>query len=187
MNIIGFAGKAGAGKDTCADYLISTYAHRRAALAQPLKTMLHAGLGLDPADYQTLEQKEAVIPWLGVSYRHAAQSLGTDWGRKLINPDVWLLCLEKFVVPEMQKTDCPGLVLSDVRFDNEAAWVRRMGGTLIHVISNRGNGMPVALAAHASESGVAVDVKDRLLFNYGSIAELHLSLDAILESVWGGR
>jgi hypothetical protein len=149
--------------------------------------MLHAGLGLDPKDFVTAEQKETIIPWLGVSYRHAAQTLGTDWGRKLIHSDLWLIVLERTLYADLKKTDCPGLVLSDVRFENEAAWIRKVGGSVLHVQRNVESGMGAQAKAHASEQGVSfVAETDRLLFNYGTVEQLHRSIDTALNHLRGG-
>ena len=44
----------------------------------------------------------------------------------------------------------PGMVISDVRFDNEAAWIPAHGGRIIHVIRPDTK----AVEAHASEDGI---------------------------------
>ncbi len=77
MLLIGFAGPAGSGKDTGADYLAEKYSLERASFAQPLKAMLTTIGIVEPP---SREAKEAEMPEWGFSYRQAAQKLGTEWG-----------------------------------------------------------------------------------------------------------
>jgi hypothetical protein len=95
MPAIGLSGFAQSGKTTVANFIEKNYAFRRKHIAVPLRDMLavllrHNGLS-DEMIYRYLEGdlKESVIPELGVTSRHAQITLGTEWGRELINPDLW--------------------------------------------------------------------------------------------------
>ena len=70
----------------------------------------------------------------------------------------------------------PGMVVSDVRFDNEAAWIRKHGGRIIHVIRPDTK----AVEAHASEDGIEMQDTDARLFNSGTLEELQLSVRELL-------
>ena len=66
--IIGLIGRAGAGKDTAADYLCTAHGFERYAFAQPLKTMLEAlfvEVGIDYARLFEPSLKEQPIELLG--------------------------------------------------------------------------------------------------------------------------
>jgi len=105
------------------------------------------------------------------------QTIGTEWGRELINPSIWLLRADQ-VIAEWQEQDpaLPGVVISDVRFENEATWLREQGGLLIHV--SRPDAAEVVI--HASEAGVASHPDDYLALNDGSIDELNEQLASIM-------
>lgn len=165
-NIIGIAGAAQSGKDTVANFLLTEIGGYRYAFANPIRRMLVA-LGIDMDDPYWQARKEVTIPVLGVSPRRLMQTLGTEWGRQLINNDIWLLMAQRRLMQ-----NGAGMIISDVRFENEAAWVRECGGLIIHV--HRGD--KATVEAHESEAGIAVAPKDCQLFNNGTLEELQLAV-----------
>lgn len=186
MRLIGFTGKAGSGKDTAADYLCQQRGFFKYSFAKPLKDML-AVIGVT----DNRETKELPHPVFGVSPRRMMQTLGTDWGRDMICADIWLRCatqalrntpmieLNKYTLNGSQCSDwgaAKGMAIADVRFENEAAWLRQSGGVLIHI------GRPglVEVAAHVSENGVEFLESDRLLVNDSTVRVLHAKLESIL-------
>lgn len=173
--IYGFAGPAGCGKDTCAEYLRYYHGYERVSYAMPLKAAL-ATMGFpEPASQAA---KEVVIPWLGKSYRQLAQTLGTEWGRVCVHPDIWTKLLFRSLDPGKN------YVISDVRFENEAAQLRAAGGRIVHV-RNRRYPMPPNTASHASEVPLTVQPGDILLDNgVASLERLYSSLDTILKETY---
>ena len=149
MVIIGLTGPAGCGKDTVADHLASELGYARYAFADPLRAALVAGLGIDPACFTNRDLKEKPHVLYGVSPRRMLQTLGTEWGRKLIADDVWLRRAALFAHQAARKGS-KALVISDVRFENEAAWVRKQG-LLLHIHRPDVG----AVETHASEAGVS--------------------------------
>jgi hypothetical protein len=131
--LIGLTGRAGAGKDTVACYLEAQYAFAPIGFADPIRDMLGVLLqhvDVDGAWLCERELKELPAPVLGLSYRHLAQTLGTEWGRTL-HADLWLRIAEFRVNQRLDGGD--NVVLCDVRFPNEAAWLRAAGGQLVRV------------------------------------------------------
>jgi hypothetical protein len=180
MQLIALAGRARVGKNTAALFLDEKYGFRQYAFAGPLKAMLHAGLGLDPRDFETTQQKEALIEWLGCSYRHAAQTLGTEWMRDCVNPNGWIITAER-AVQRFAELGYAGVVINDMRFENEATWVRAVGGHVVHMKGARaGSGMSAKALSHASERGLEIGPKDLVLDNGGTIAELHENIDRLV-------
>ena len=170
--LVGLTGPAGVGKDTVAGFLgWPTF-----AFAKTLKLMLAAAGLPEPA---TREDKEAIIPELGFSWRQAAQTLGTEWGRGL-NPDLWLLLAKRYAL----NSGYTVLVITDVRFENEAQLVREHG-CLIHV-SGRETTASGAAAAHASEEGVAVGLSDWGIANSGTLEELRETVESLKEELRKG-
>jgi len=171
MQLVGITGRAGAGKDTIADYLVHEHGFTKLSFAGPLKAMLAAAGMPEPADRAA---KELPIPGFGFTWREAAQRLGTEWGRAL-DPDIWVKVIEAQILQAQilnsaYETNCR-FVLSDVRFENEAAMIRRLGGKVLFV-----HGRAVDLganAAHASEAGIAfAQGLDSLIPNSGSLDDL---------------
>lgn len=169
MTLIGICGRARAGKDTSAEYLCRKYGLQQAAFAAPLKAMLRAAFD---ADFDGGD-REAPIPWLGKSPRQLMQLLGTEWGRSLVHPDLWLLLMER----RMAKTSS-GLVISDVRFDNEAAWLASKGGLLIHILRPGAR----EVASHASEAGLSSRWPRRFVQNDRDLEHLYWQLDEAVAS-----
>jgi len=168
--LIGVAGRARSGKDTVANFIVAAIGGYRYSFADPIRAML-APLGVDMSDPYWQARKEEPIPALGVSPRRMMQTLGTEWGRQLINPDLWLIMAHQRLLQ-----NGPGMVISDVRFDNEAAWIRKHGGRIIHVIRPDTK----AVEAHASEDGIEMQDTDARLFNSGTLEELQLSVRELL-------
>lgn len=71
-----------------------------------------------------LEDKAEIIPAIGVSARHLMRTLGTEWGRECVHPELWLRCWEK-KIKEQKK-----VVVDDVRFPNEAKLILQNGGQM---------------------------------------------------------
>lgn len=156
--IVGLTGPAGAGKDTVAEMIQRIYGFKRIAFAHTLKNML-AIAGMPEPER---ELKEALLPGLPFSWRRAAQTLGTEWGRSL-DPDLWV----KLTMLHMQRN--PGnYVISDVRFENETAAIRQLGGTIVH-IHGRKTDLVGGTAKHASEAQVKQEASDLLLPNDGDL------------------
>lgn len=163
LPVIGVTGPARTGKDTLANFIIAARGGYRYAFADPLKSML-LPLGIDMRASWWIERKEEPIAAFGnKSPRYLMQTIGTEWGRKLVSPDLWVMLAQQRLLEIGQ-----GMVLSDLRFENEATWVRRMGGKVIHV---RRSAAP-KVNAHSSEDGVAVHSEDIVFENNGTVADL---------------
>jgi len=156
--VIGIAGPARCGKDTVADIIMKNCpTYRKCSFADPIKEMLKAGLGLTD-DQLWGDDKEAIDPRYDASPRYMMQTLGTEWGRNLINGNLWVVAME-------QRID-KGMIIPDVRFENEAAFVRKYG-VLLHVTGRGG-----IEGDHISESGVSVEECDRIITNDGTPEDL---------------
>lgn len=174
--LIGITGSAGSGKDTFAKYFIDNHNFTRYSLADPIKRMIDAGFGTFPEVWEDREAKEQDIDWLGKSPRYLAQTLGTEWGRKLVHPDLWLLLAEEELGYRQN------MIIPDVRFDNEAAWIEKNGGILVKIIG--GKAPPADNAGHASEQGVNRRFITKIVRNTGTIEHLHV-VAATVYNVWG--
>lgn len=171
MKLIGLTGAAGSGKSTVADFLTETQGFVSISLADPLRAGLKAMLGLTEAELHDRSMKESPIDWLGRSPRELMQTLGTEWGRQHVAPDLWLRVATRRITVLRASSPClhvDGIVVSDVRFGNEAQWLRDQGGELWQLARDEA-GLEGATAKHPSERGVLGDV---VIFNNSTLDDL---------------
>lgn len=178
--IIAFHGPAGAGKDACADYIVDRLGYRKLSFANRLKKALAEILNVPVTMMDDRVFKENAPDELGSTVRHMLQTLGTEWGRNTINPDIWLMEANQ-VLDHMDKGIVPGIVISDLRFENEADWVRVNGGLVVH-IKPTGN-EEIETKDHSSESGIEMVEGDVILHNNvkSGIGIIHAKLDDLME------
>lgn len=169
--VIGIAGPARSGKDTVADFLLSMYGGYRYAMADPIRAMLKC-IGIDLNDPYWRDRKEAEIPSLKRSPRYLMQTLGTEWGRELIHPNLWVYLAHQQLI-----NNGPGMIISDIRFNNEADWVRARNGVIAHVHRTERQ----EVNPHASENGIIVESRDIVVFNNGTLEELQLTLRGLFD------
>lgn len=169
--IIGLTGRAGAGKDSVAEILVDTAGVVPVKLATPLYEMVSAMTGLPVDQLMDRCMKEHPIPGIGKSPRQLLQSIGTDWGRAFIGDDVWIKSLEARTAGLRQ---CGwSIVVTDVRFDNEAQWVRDNGGAVWEVVRpHHDTGCVGEAVHHASEAGIDPLLVDRVIANDGTLEDL---------------
>lgn len=171
--LIGLAGLARSGKTTAANHLEDIYGFQLYAFADPLRDGLMNILNLTPCDFDD-DRKERTIEWLGRSPRELMQTLGTDWGRNMVHPDLWLLLAKQNLDNFGQAYEnAPGFVISDLRFENEADFVRKHGGIILHILRSDA----AEVNPHASESGIGIQDNDLVLHNNGSLEDLFDQLD----------
>lgn len=170
--LIGLTGKAASGKDTVANYLKATYGFKSLALAEPIRAGMRAMLGMEDKHFQHPD-KEVVLQEFGKSPREMMQTLGTQWARTLVHQDLWLILAGKKVVA--YKSEGFNVAITDVRFANEAEYVRAQGGVVWHV-SRAVAGTP---HKHASEAGVAFVNGDKVIDNNGTLFNLYQQINEL--------
>jgi hypothetical protein len=176
-HIIGLMGLAGVGKDTVRQILEEEHGYQGIAFADPIREMLTELLsmaGTDRAYMHRRDLKEATIPELGTSYRHLAQTLGTEWGRS-ISPDFWVRVTANRI-GRMKPNIC--WVFSDVRFPNEVEFIRECLGVIWRI--ERAGIDPVR--NHASETHAQTMPADRVIDNNGTLDDLWSTVDAIMNT-----
>jgi hypothetical protein len=172
--IIGLVGQKSSGKSTLARMLVKHRGYRRVPFAGPLKAMLIAflvaqGCSVTEATrYVDGDWKEVLNPYLnGRTTRYAMQTLGTEWGRELISPTLW-------VDSWCRSLDDRDTVVDDVRFANEVDAIRERGGVLVRVARP---GQPAADDAHASETELRGLRVDFMIVNGGEKESMLALLD----------
>lgn len=156
---IGLIGFAGSGKDTAAQALISK-GWRRKAFADHLKTLAYS-FGWDG---RKNEKGRKFLQDLGMAAR-------------AYNSNFWIeqAYFGMTAVPTAY-TKIP-FVWTDVRFENEAEFIRKRGGVIIRII--RPN---IPCGEHESESGQNKIDADYTIVNDGTVEELHNTILNLLET-----
>lgn len=183
MQLIGLTGRAGCGKDTIANFLMETHGFVQIALADPLRDGLDAMFGITSEQVYRRDLKEEPIDWIGLSPRQLMQTLGTEWGRHHVAPDIWLRVAARRIEKYLQAKPClhiAGIVVSDIRFENEAEWLRSQGGSLWHIErAHKAHNV----ADHVSENGITRANSDIVIANDKTIADLEEMVAEILQEV----
>ena len=174
--LIGLTGVAGSGKTTAATLLVESVPNvAEVRLSDPLKSMLEVLLNEyfgHPVDWNDREWKEAPLFHVpgNPSPRKLAQTLGTDWGREIIHPNLWVEATSAEIRRQMALHQ--DVVVSDVRFDNEAKMIKDLGG---YVIQIERDAAP-SVEAHSSENGVSLNLIDAVVYNNGEPEEMAESI-----------
>lgn len=171
MPIIGIIGKKRTGKDTLAAALVAEHGFRRLAFADRLKAM---ALDVNPAvdsdldgRMYSLAESVAVFGWERTKdecpeARRFLQTLGVAV-REHIDGDAWV----RPVLQEAAAATEP-IVITDVRFPNEAEAIRAAGGYLIRIERPSVS----SCDSHVSESGLPDVPVDYVICNTGSVNDL---------------
>ncbi len=178
--LIGITGHKGSGKDTAVETLEGWDTIK---FADCLKLMLkqylvYCGMSYKEAGklLEDPELKNKPHPLFhGKTPRYAMQTLGTEWGRTLINPDIWVYAAMNHV------KDYRKAVITDVRFPNEAKAVKDAGGTLVRI--NKPRGKICVSDFHPSETAIDKLEVDHQITNDDSIEALRSRLHAIAQFV----
>lgn len=203
--IIGICGFIGSGKDTAADYLVNFKEFRRDSFAATLKDAVAAVFGwnrelLEGRTKQAREWREQVDPWwaerLGMpnlTPRWILQWWGTEVCRRSFHDDIWIASLENRL-----RSSTDNIVISDCRFPNEIAAIRRAGGRVIWIKrgvlpewydlalransqDNRAQAELVNKGIHASETAWVGTVFDAEINNDGTVEQLYQQLSQIVQ------
>lgn len=164
VRIIGLSGRAGSGKTTVAGMIPAAVVIQ---LADPLYAALSTMLGVPESMLRSPAYKERPFLGLGKSPRQMMQTLGTEWGRELIDRHIWIRLLEKRI-ETLRAQGVRTIVVADVRFENEADAIRRMDGQVWRVRRDE----PATASAHSSECGVGLEDDEPEIVNTGTLDDL---------------
>jgi hypothetical protein len=176
--LIGLCGAAGAGKNSVAEFLTDSdgCTFMQMAFADPLYRCISTITGLPVARLKDRAVKEAVIPRLGKSPRQMLQTLGTEWGRGMVHDEIWIRIAMEQASQHLTVGRC--VVITDVRFDNEAQAIVNAGGEVWRVVRNGWTCLSGDAASHLSEGGVSNHLIARTIDNSGTLDDLGTQLIA---------
>jgi len=124
--VVGITGADQVGKSAAADFFRQKRRFISMAFADPIKAGLmamFAPMGLTPDHLEDGQLKEESFLLDGITPRKLMITLGTDWGRGTVDEDIWAALAEMRLRYYITSAATPGIVLSDVRFENEAKMI----------------------------------------------------------------
>lgn len=173
--LIGISGLARHGKNTVGDYISAKYGHTQLAFAGPLKHYIYVlnpfvcvAEGLRVQDVVDLYgEEEAKLKF--EELRRLYVIMGTDVGRD-IDENLWLNIFKRNAAQHEK------VVVTDVRFPNEALAIREMDGIVLNIYRPGTE----KINNHVSEDGLPSELFDFQIENSGSIGYLQAEVDRIL-------
>jgi hypothetical protein len=209
--IVGLVGFIGAGKGTVADLLVDRHDFFKESFANSVKDSCAAVFGWDramlegdtPESRAWREQKDE---WwsekLGKEFspRLALQLMGTEAGRDVFHPDLWV----HTVMRRCERAPWNNYVIADVRFPNEINAIVNSGGKVIRVRRgedpewyalarecNTYNKQEIMRNAypevHFSEWAWIGAHYDIVMDNNSSLDELTVRVDKLVDSLYNNR
>jgi len=167
-NVIGLTGYAQSGKDTLASILVEKYGYKRIAFADAIRNFLYEinpMVSCSPTGY--LKDLINLVGWDAAKQEPQVRRLLQDLGvaaRNIIDSDIWVEVALKNIDPDDR------VVITDVRFVNEAEHLRSLGGQLWRV---KRLGVE-AVNSHISEHELDGYKVDQIFINNGTIDDLRL-------------
>ena len=167
--IIGLTGYAQSGKDTVAQILVKRYGFTRVAFADPIREFAYdVNPIVDTVANEKITLRYMVDRdgWEGAKkheeVRKTLQRIGVA-ARNNFGDDFW-------IIKAMEKVKhADRIVVTDVRFINEAKWIKNYEQSQIWRIKRLGIG---AVNNHVSESEMDGYKVDQILVNNGTLDEL---------------
>lgn len=185
MGNVGIIGRARVGKDTAGKWLVDNRGHRRVAFADALRLaawridpITHAGGWGEQRRWSDIitgdgsyERAKDEVP----EVRRFLQSFGATI--RELDEDFWLRTALKKVT-EANEAGVP-VVITDVRYPNEAESLRRAGFHLVYI-----DRPGVPQLDHESEGALTEDDADYTIRNSGTVEHLHNGMEFVAEHIY---
>lgn len=137
--IIGICGLQGSGKDTLGSILVNKYGFKKLSYAGVLKDIISILFGWDRelmegATPESRKWREQIDEWWAarlqmphLTPRFVLQYFGTELFRTHFHSDIWVAAVER------QLSKYSNVVITDCRFPNEIAMLKKSGAKMIKV------------------------------------------------------
>ena len=203
MVLIGIVGKKMVGKDVVAFQLCKEFGFESMAFAKPIKEVAELLFGFDIRQLETSEGKETVDKWWGITPRKALQHIGQAM-RELDLPELkdeesesesrsgrssssivmngkgsfWLRYFFDKYDSALTVNNVLDMVVSDVRFKNEAFALKSRGAILIRIVRD----------TKSKDNDVSEQEQndincDYVIQNNGTFAELAENVRALMSKI----
>lgn len=203
--IIGISGRSGSGKSTMADYLVRSRKFVAISLADPVKRICKEVYGFSDSQLwggsenrgcpvDKYQRKDGTF----LTAREALQRLGTEWGRSCYE-NTWVdMCVgsaarvlagehydpvrgfNHTLWESIFREKPGGVVIPDVRYDNEAERIKEGGGVLIRLTSEWALPPSNGVEGHSSEHGISYGLVDHVLEVPKGLPNFYKEIDALM-------
>lgn len=187
--IVTVSGFIGSGKDTVSQYLQDCYKFQQVSFAGALKDAVAAVFGWDREmlEGRTAESRawrERVDSWWAkrldmphLTPRWILQYWGTEICRQGFHDDIWIASLENRL-----RNTADNIVISDARFPNELATVKKIGGLSLRVVRGPNpEWYSLAIAANRNHTESLVELK-RLNIHSSEWSWIGYNFDTVIDN-----
>jgi hypothetical protein len=195
--IVALSGVAGAGKDTVGNILVTKHGFTRVSFADVLKEEVSNVFSLPLHFFHDRSTKDTpLLEWPILSNRLTKAALGDAILNEHRHYTPRLLCIyyasvmrgfseDIWIAKASRQMDkLPGnVVITDLRFLNEADWVRRQFGKVIRI--ERGD--VIHTLQHESETQLNGLNFDHTISNSGTVGELDVKVSEMLRLIKEGK
>lgn len=183
--LIGVCGRKRSGKDTFGNYVSRAYENFETyAFADPLKRVCMVLFDFSHEQMYDGKAKETNDSRWGCTPRHVMQIVGTEICRNVlptfipqmnnIEGTFWIRHFLTWYRKKQNSDNVVNVVVTDVRFLDEAQAIRNQGGIIVKIESDREG---VNLDTHASEVELSNIVADYVLTNNGTKDQFYESIN----------
>lgn len=188
MKLIGLVAGKRCGKDTFADYIIKKQGYIKYGFADPLKEACrHLFLFNNEQLYG--ECKEDFDDRWKTTPRKIYQQVGTEMFRNYFQTlfpenkniscgNFWVYRFKLWYQEEIKKNPDIKIIISDIRFQNEADIITELGGSLIKIIRKTN-----FKDMHSSEIGICKIKSDYIIINNSTLANYYKTIDILMKSL----
>lgn len=193
--VLGLGGKLRSGKDTVADYLVHEYGFVKIGMSDAVNEAMKLINPIVSADEGYIERYAALVERVGYAaakenpeVRRLLQKLGTEVGRHMMGQNVWVDIAERKI--REQWAQGKPVALTGMRFPNEIAMIRNLGGLNVYVerpsleisTTQPAERVTAALdaAIHASENSVKQEDFSYEIQNDGTLVDLYAATDHMM-------
>lgn len=185
MKVLGIMGRAGAGKDSVGQFLAEHYGYQVFGFSWPLKTLVAEAFDLDRSRMDELEYKESIVPGTFApdgsprTLRQILQIIGTE-GFRAVDPNYWVKRTLTEIELMLSLPETQGVVITDLRFVNEAEAIRAHPLGEIWAVRKIG-GSGTSSTMHASETELHSITPDAVLTaKHGRIEDLYWQAEQLM-------
>jgi len=164
---IAIHGKAGSGKDTMVDYMISKYGGTKIAFSDPIYEIMHYAQNVCGFD----KEKD----------RKFLQIVGTEWARNK-DPNVWV----NIALQRAKKID-ENVYVTDIRFINEYEAIKNDKDWLVVKIKRddeliENNRIGSGDCNHISENGLDDSLFNIIIYNNSTLENFYKQIDNLFKN-----
>lgn len=128
IELYGFAGKKGSGKNYIAQHLFLPY-----LISKPTLIMAFADhFKVDTIINYSLLNEDVFGDNKSESVRHLLQQAGHEQGRLKRGEDIWIRTLNEWMLAYHDR-GIERFIITDVRYENEMEWIKEQGGHIFYI------------------------------------------------------